>query len=589
MSQNNSTGTAKRQGSQGGDSVGRSPHHPRAHTNPNASTAHRPLRGALGPTGQRGLPDAFLEAVRQRARIEELFPPGALRRAGSCFVALCPWHNDHNPSLTVDPARNSAHCFVCNRSADPIAWIQEQQGLSFQQAVEELARRYAIPIPEQDPQAAARAEAERRERQRLLSRREAQQKRFHAALLADLAADGLGAAFLATRGISAETAEAWGLGLNGARLMLPIRDLQGRCCGFSGRAIDGEEPKYKNTAADALFRKSELLFGLDRAAASIRRSGDAVLVEGPLDVIQLHQGGFHQAIAAMGTALAPGQRQALQRCGLRRLVVGFDADGPGKAATGKLISELRPMLGAGAFELLVLALPTGRDPDDLLRSEGAEALRQRLAAATHWLTWELEQLLAPCRQNPDDLAVLQRCEVASRKLLAVLPTGPLRQRAEHTLRKALGAVPLVPAVEPANQGELVDLEQGSGGSLSAIERAEWRALRLFLASPECRAMMAVIRYKKNLHQRAIEFLAEVEKRLPQSTGQSDPLPETIKDLTPRVEPELAQLLLDICREGLGVRERLGQGLPEEVMAILDVLEPVDGHHETPCWRVTIPD
>jgi hypothetical protein len=102
-------------------------------------------------------------------------------------------------------------------------------------------------------------------------------------------------------------------------------------------------------------------------------------------------------------------------------------------------------------------------------------------------------------------------------------------------------------------------------------------------------MMAVIRYKKNLHQRAIEFLAEVEKRLPQSTGQSDPLPETIKDLTPRVEPELAQLLLDICREGLGVRERLGQGLPEEVMAILDVLEPVDGHHETPCWRVTIPD
>jgi DNA primase len=579
MSQNNSTGTAKRQGSQGGDSVGRSPHHPRAHTNPNASnasTAHRPLRGALGPScsGQRGLPDAVLEAVRQRSRIEELFPPGALRRAGSCFVALCPWHNDHNPSLTVDPARNSAHCFVCNRSADPIAWIQEQQGLSFREAVEELARRYAIPIPEQDPQAAARAEAERLERQRLLSRREAQQKRFHAALLADLAAGGPGAAFLATRGLTPETAEAWGLGLNGARLMLPIRDLQGRCCGFSGRAIDGAEPKYKNTPADALFRKSELLFGVDRAAQAIRRSGEALLVEGPLDVIQLHQGGFPQAIAAMGTALAPGQRQALQRCGLRRLVVAFDADAPGTAATGRLISELRPMLGAGAFELLVLALPTGRDPDDLLRSEGAEALRQRLASATHWLTWELEQLLAPCRQNPDDLAVLQRCEVASRKLLAVLPNGILRQRAEHTLRKALGAVPSVPAAEPTQTEHLADQEHGSGGSLSAIERAEWRALRLFLASPECRAMMAVIRYKKPLHQRAIDFLVEVDKRLPRSNGPSDPLPDTIKDLTPRVEPELAQLLLDICREGLGARERLGRGLPEEVMAILDVLEPV---------------
>jgi len=563
----------------GGAPVGRSPHHPRANTNTNPSNrsnAHRPLRGALGPTGtgQRGLPDAFLEAVRQRSRIEELFPPGALRRAGSCFVALCPWHNDHNPSLTVDPARNSAHCFVCNRSADPIAWIQEQQGLSFREAVEELARRYAIPIPEQDPQAAARAEAERQERQRLLARREAQQKRFHAALLADLAAGGTGAAFLATRGLSATTAEAWGLGLNGARLMLPIRDLQGRCCGFSGRSIGGEEPKYKNTAADALFRKSELLFGLDRAAQAIRRSGEALLVEGPLDVIQLHQGGFPQAIAAMGTALAPGQRQALQRCGLRRLVVAFDADAPGTAATGRLISELRPMLCAGAFELLVLALPAGRDPDELLRSEGAEALRQRLAAASHWLTWELEQLLAPFRQAPDDLAVMQRCEVASRKLLAVLPNGPLRQRAEHTLRKVLGAVPSVPAGEQAQQGDLVDPQQGSGGSHSAIERAEWRALRLFFAAPECRAMMAVIRYQRPLHQRAIEFLAEVEKRLPQSTGQSDPLPDTVKDLTPRVEPELAQLLLDICREGLGARERLGQGLPEELMAILDVLEPV---------------
>jgi hypothetical protein len=87
-------------------------------------------------------------------------------------------------------------------------------------------------------------------------------------------------------------------------------------------------------------------------------------------------------------------------------------------------------------------------------------------------------------------------------------------------------------------------------------------------------MMAVIRYKTPLHQRAIEFLAEVEKRLPRSTDPSDPLPDTIKDLTPRVEPELAQLLLDICREGLGARERLGRGLPEEVMAILDVLEPM---------------
>jgi DNA primase len=215
------------------------------------------------------LSPSLLEAVRQRARIEDLFPTGALKRSGTGFLTLCPWHNDRSPSLTVSTRVNRVKCFVCDRGEDPIGWLQDQQGLSFQAAVEALAQRYGIPLPEQDPQAAARAEAERRQRQRLLGQRHDQQRRFHTAFLADLARDGPAAVFLRQRGLHADTASAWGLGLNGRRLMLPIRDRQGRCCGFSGRSIGEEEPKYKNTAADALFRKSELLFGLDRAAQAI--------------------------------------------------------------------------------------------------------------------------------------------------------------------------------------------------------------------------------------------------------------------------------------------------------------------------------
>jgi hypothetical protein len=116
------------------------------------------------------------------------------------------------------------------------------------------------------------------------------------------------------------------------------------------------------------------------------------------------------------------------------------------------------MICAGAFELLVLALPNGRNTDDLLRSDGAEAELQRLAAVTHLLTWELEQLLGPFRQSPDNLAMLQRCGVASRKLLAVLPNGPLRQQTEHSLCKAMGAVPSVHAAQPTQKGKLVDLK-----------------------------------------------------------------------------------------------------------------------------------
>jgi DNA primase len=508
--------------------------------------------------------------VRERARIEDLFPAGSLKRAGAAFLATCPWHDDRRPSLSVNPGRNRAHCFVCNRGVDAIGWIQEQQGLGFREAVEELARRYGIPIPEQDPQAAARAEAEQRERARLLALRQEQQERFQRALAADLARDGPAAAFLRQRGLTTATAQAWGLGLNGQRLMLPIRDSQGRCCGFSGRSLTGQEPKYRNTTADALFRRSELLYGLDRAAPVIRRSGEALLVEGPLDVLQLHQGGIEHAIAAMGTALAPGQRQALQRTGARRLLLALDGDGPGRAASGALISDLRPMLVAAELELAVVVLPAGSDPDDLLRREGADAFRARLQRAEHWLGWELEQLLAPFRQAPDDLGVLQRCETAGRKLLAVLPAGPLRRRAEHTLRQVLGAVPEAPV--PAQEAET-----GSRVATTlAIERAEWRALRLFIASPDSRPLLAGLLLQTPLHRRAMEVLLEVQRRLPRDAGEPehDPLARVVKGLCGRLEPELGGLLQQLCRDGLEVQQMLGGNLEGEVMAVLDVLEPV---------------
>lgn len=105
--------------------------------------------------------------MRERARITDLFPQADLQRRGAEFLTLCPWHQDSNASLTVSPRTNRVHCFVCNKGADPIGWLQDRQGLSFREAVEELARRYAIPLPEQDPEAAAKAEAERQERQRL--------------------------------------------------------------------------------------------------------------------------------------------------------------------------------------------------------------------------------------------------------------------------------------------------------------------------------------------------------------------------------------------------------------------------------------
>lgn len=230
------------------------------------------------------------------------------------------------------------------------------------------------------------------------------------------------------------------------------------------------------------------------------------------------------------------------------------------------------MLVAAELELAVVELPAGSDPDELLRSEGSDAFRSRLGRAEHWLGWELEQLLAPFHQSPEDLAVLQRCETAGRRLLAVLPAGPLRRRAEETLRRVLGEAPQAPVPDPqaqAGRGRAVD---------SRIARAEWRALRLFIAAPASRPLLGGLHVQTLLHRRAMEHLQEVWRRLPQQpvVPERDPLAEILLALSSRMEPELAELLRQLCRSAQQAQHSLGCNLAEEVKAVLDVLEPV-GH------------
>ena len=502
---------------------------------------------------------------------------------GRSFVTHCPWHDDRHPSLSVSPQRNRVQCFVCQRGADPIGWIQDRQGLNFPEAVRELARRYAIPIPEEDPQAAATATA-------------------------DLQADGPAAAYLQERGITPQTAIDWQLGRNGDRLMLPLRDAACRCVAFSGRSLTGEMPKYRNSSADALFRKSELLFGLDRAATAIRRSGEVVLVEGPLDAIQLNQAGIETADAAMGTALSLQQQQLLQRHGARRFLLAFDGDAASRMASRELIRTLLPLTLRGDLELEVVPLPEGADPDDLLRQEGAEAFRERLGGAEHWLAWELEQLLAPITAQPEDLTVLQRVEREAAQLLALLPVGPLRHRAEERLRGALGAVPQillepgantaadrwirrhqgsVPAPpHPATHHEPTALQAESNSVLRActgpLQRAEWRALRLILCCPSMRELLASLVLPTPRFSRALSCLRVLNERIPQDPAETsgpdpmDPLVDPLRALTPRLESEQRGLLEDLLRHcGSDVRRMLARDPWGELQTVLDWLEPVE--------------
>jgi DNA primase len=347
---------------------------------------HRAIAGAGRrapsghPTGRPAglLTPAVLESVRERAQITDLFGPAELKKSGREFVTRCPWHDDRRPSLSVSPTRNRVHCFVCGKGTDAIGWLQDQQGMSFQEAVLELARRTGVSVADGDPEAQERFEQEWRERRALMAQRSEQRAQFHQALFQQLKQGGLAAGYLQARGITADTARTWQLGFAGGRLVIPLNDASGQTVGFCGRAIGNQEPKYRNSTNDLLFQRNGLVFGLDQAAESIRREGTALLVEGPLDVIQLHQAGFTHAVACLGTSVSALQLQLLQRQGMKHLLIALDGDRAGQAATEKLLEQLQPQLVTGGLSASVVQLPEGQDADGLLCSNGSPAIEGHL-------------------------------------------------------------------------------------------------------------------------------------------------------------------------------------------------------------------
>lgn len=521
---------------------------------------------------------ALLERVREQARIEELFNLADLRKAGREFLTCCPWHDDRRPSLTVSPARNRVHCFVCGRGADAIGWLQDRQGLSFQEAVLELAQRCGISPVEGDPQALQRWEQERRQRRDLLARRQRQRLQFHQALERQLVNGGPAAELLRRRGLSPDTVRQWQLGFADGRLLIPLNDPSGQCLGFCGRAIAGQLPKYRNSAGDLLFQRNGLVFGLDRAAGAIRREGMALLVEGPLDGIQLHQAGFCHAVACLGTSVSPLQLQLLRRHGMRHLLIGFDGDSAGRSATARLLEQLQPQLLSGELTAAVLRLPDGQDADGLVRSQGAAALEGLIAGAEHWLEWRLARLLEPlnapefaCGGAP--LELLQRIEREGQALLQSLPDGVLRRTAERRLEQGLAlrpsgleslamAGPMPPAALPSVALPLVP-------ATTARQRAERRVVRLFIHAPDCRDPLLALPITDPACRAALDWACNLAVAVA-----DDQLPAALLQVAGQLGGSIAALLRQAAAPGEEVVQLLRRDPQAELQALMDALEPL---------------
>ena len=382
----------------------------------------------------------WLDDLKSRITLSALIQRDVkLQRAGREWKACCPFHNEATPSFYVNDQKGFYHCFGCQAHGSAIDWMIEQRGLQFMDAVKELAAQAGMDVPAPDPRAAARAE----KRASLHDVMAAAQDWFVARLRSD---EGLAARqYLERRGLSQRTIEQHGFGFAPddkfalqkalgqfdermlveagllievedklpysrfrGRVMLPIQDQRGRVIAFGGRILESRDgvAKYLNSPDTPLFDKGRTLYNIHRAGAASRKSERVIAVEGYMDVIALAQAGFEDAVAPMGTALTESQVELLWRMA-DKPVLCFDGDSAGKRAAMRAAERALPLLRPG-YSLQVVRLPSGVDPDDLVRDHGSAAMEKLLAAPQSLLDliWEHERSAQPL-DTPEDKAGLK--------------------------------------------------------------------------------------------------------------------------------------------------------------------------------------
>jgi len=398
------------------------------------------------------IPDSFLDELVARTDITDLVG-GYVRltkRSGSNMFGLCPFHSEKTPSFTVSPVKQIYHCFGCGKGGGAINFIMEIENLPFRDAVEVLAKRVGMTVPDDS----APDELKDKRRRMLELNRDAA-RHFHEMLSTPIAESarkylqrrGISKAMVTRFGLGAAP-ESWSLlldamsakgytrtelleaglvrsGKNGGaydlfrnRLIFPVIDVRGSVIGFSGRILDDGEPKYLNSPDTLVFNKSRNLFALNIAKKT--KSGMLILAEGNIDVIALHQVGFDCAVASLGTALTGEQVRLMSRYA-DNAVIAFDSDDAGKKAALRAIA----LFEKTKMNVKVLNLGESKDPDEFLQKHGADALNRLLEQSENHIEYRLMTI-----KNNADLSTDEgrlKYIAAATELLSELTSRPERE------------------------------------------------------------------------------------------------------------------------------------------------------------------
>jgi DNA primase len=411
------------------------------------------------------IPPAFLHDLLARADIVEIVGRYVqLKKAGATHKGLCPFHGEKTPSFTVSASRQTYHCFGCGVHGNAIGFLMEHGGMTFPDAVRDLAQQLGMQVPEDEASAEERQRAaELRQRQITLSdvlARAAEHYRKQ------LKASPRAVDYLKGRGLSGEVAAQFGLGYapegwralasvfpryddplleesglviaheaegDGEakrydrfrdRIMFPIRSVQGDVIGFGGRVLGAGEPKYLNSPETPVFVKGRELYGLHEARAALRQRGHALVVEGYMDVVALAQLGFANAVATLGTACTAEHVQKLFRF-TDSIVFSFDGDAAGRKAAGRALEAALP-LATDTRSVRFLFLPPEHDPDSFVRTQGAPAFERLIAQAVPLS----RQLVELAREGCDMSSAEGRARLLAnaRPLWSALPDGALKRQ-----------------------------------------------------------------------------------------------------------------------------------------------------------------
>lgn len=365
--------------------------------------------------------DDIIEEVRTRNDIVDVISGYVkLQRKGSSYFGLCPFHNEKSPSFSVSPGKQMYYCFGCGAGGNVYTFLMEYENYSFQEAVKVLAGRAGVKLPEIEYSKEAKELADRRAL--LLEINKQAAKYFYCKLRTPGGADAM--AYLKRRGLSDETIRMFGLGYSDKynndlyqflkkkgysdeflkdsglfnvderhgmydkfwnRVIYPIMDVNNRVIGFGGRVMGDAKPKYLNSPETKIFDKSRNLYGLNAARTSRRRN--LIICEGYMDVISMHQAGFTNAVASLGTALTSQQAGLLKRYTDEVLII-YDSDEAGVRAALRAI----PMLRSVGLATKVVNLRPHKDPDEFIQKEGMEAFEERLERAENSFLFEVRIL-----------------------------------------------------------------------------------------------------------------------------------------------------------------------------------------------------